>query len=182
MGTRSQLTFCVCLLNHNSYTMKTFRLFLTMFFLLVFYIGYGQDSYSYPDSTLKLVDPIKAEKAKALVLDYIRILSKGDNPDSLVHLCSIPFSWDRKRIIDNWADFKKAQRSVVAEKGKNRQFIIDTVFIKGARIEMLDDIIPLNVYFVIVKIKVPRNDREIKAEVLFAVQISDNPKIIGLSD
>lgn len=162
--------------------MKTFIFLLSMLFLCALNVVRGQDNYTHPDTTLKLVDPIKAEKAKALALDYIRILSKGDNPDSLVNICSIPFSWDRKRIIDNWADFKKTQRSVVAEKGKNRQFIIDTVFIKGARIEMLDDIIPLNVYYVIVKIKVPRNDREIKAEVLFAVQISDNPTIIGLSD
>jgi hypothetical protein len=162
--------------------MKTFRLFLTMLFLFVFYIVRAQDNYTYPDSTLKLVDPIKAEKAKALVLDYIRILSKGDNPDSLVNICSIPFSWDRTRIIDNWADFKTAQQSVVAEKGGNRQFIIDTVFIKRARIEMLDKIIPLNVYYVIARIKIASDNREKAAGILFAVQISDHPKIIGFSD
>lgn len=143
---------------------------------------HGQENYTYPDSTLKLVDPIKAEKAKALALDYVRILSKGENPDSLVNICGIPFSWDRKRIIDNWADFKAAQQSVVANKGKNRQFIIDTVFIKGAKIEILDDIIPLNVYYVIVKIKIARGDKEKTYGILFAVQISDNPKIIGFTD
>jgi hypothetical protein len=162
--------------------MKTFRLFLTMLFLFVFYVVRGQDNYTYPDTTLKLVDPIKAEKAKALVLDYIRILSKGGNLDSLVNLCGIPFSWDRKRIIDNWADFKTAQQAVIANKGKNRKFEIDTVFIKAARREMLDEIIPLNVYYVIVRIKIARDNREKTAGVLFAVQICDHPKIIGFSD
>lgn len=162
--------------------MKTFRLFLTMFFLLVFYVMRGQDNYTYPDSTLKLVDPIRAEKAKALALDYIRRLSKGDNPDSLVNLCGIPFSWDRIKIIDNWADFRTAQQSVIANKGKNRQFKIDTVLIKAARIEILDAIIPLNVYYVAVKIKIVKDNKEKTKGILFAVQISDNPKIIGFSD
>jgi len=162
--------------------MKMFRFSLTMLFLLVFYFVQAQDISPYTDPSLKLVDPVKAEKAKALVLDYIRILAKGDNTDSLVNLCSIPFSWDRKRIIDNWADFKASQRSIIEDKGKNRSFIIDTVFIKGSRSEMLDEIIPLNVYYVIAKIKVPKEIKGRTFGILFAVQISENPKIIGFSD
>jgi hypothetical protein len=162
--------------------MKTFRLFSTMLFLLVSNIVQGQDNYTYPDTTLKLVDPIRAEKAKALVLDYVRIIAQGTNADSLAKICGTPFSWDKKIIVDNWADLKKAQQAIISNKGKNRKFIIDTVFVKAVRSEILDEIIPLNVYYVIAKIKVTKDNYEKTAEVLFAVQISDNPKIIGFSD
>lgn len=162
--------------------MKTFRLFLTMFFLLAFYLVQAQDSSPYSDTTLALVDPVKAEKAKALVLDYIRILAKGDNTDSLVNICSIPFSWDRKRIIDNWSDFKASQQSIIEDKGKNRKFVIDTIFIRRVRSEMLDAIIPLNVYYVLVKIKIPKEVKDRTFGILFAVQITEDPKIIGFSD
>lgn len=142
----------------------------------------AQDNSAHPDTTLNSVDPIKAEKAKALVLDYIRILAKGDHPDSLVNICSIPFSWDRKRIIDNWSDFKASQRSIIEDKGKNRKFIIDTIFIRTVRSEILDAIIPLNVYYVIAKVKVPKEIKDRTFGILFAVQISEDPKIIGFSD
>lgn len=162
--------------------MKTFRLSFTMLFLLVFYVVRAQDNDTVTDTTLNLVDPIKAEKAKALVLNYVRIISKGGKPDSLVKICGIPFSWDKKRIIDNWADFKAAQQEIISKMGKNRQFEIDTIFVKAARSEILDEVIPLNVYYLIAKIKATRDNYEKTAEVLFAVQITDNPKIIGFSD
>ena len=153
-----------------------------MLFLLVFNIVQGQDNYTYPDTTLKLVDPAKAEKAKALVLEYVRIIAKGTNADSLVKICDLPFSWDKKIIVDNWADFKKAQQAIISNKGKSRKFIIDTVFVKAVRSEILDEIIPLNVYYVIAKITVTKVNYEKTAEVLFAVQICEDPKIIGFSD
>lgn len=162
--------------------MKYLTLYCTVSLLLCFSVANGQGKYTYPDTTLKSLDPIKAEKAKALALDYLRIFAKGDNIDSLVKICSVPFSWDRKRIIDNWVDFKASQQSLIDEKGKDRQFKVDSVFIKAIRSEILDRVIPINVYYVVVKIKYTWEGRERSSGVLFAVQISDEPRIIGIKD
>jgi hypothetical protein len=46
---------------------------------------------------------------------------------------------------------------------------------------MLDKIVPLDIYYVMLKIK-REGDNNRSDAALFAVQMSDNPKIIGLSD
>lgn len=162
--------------------MNTCRFLLTAFFLFAFSLVRAQNTDAPPEKMPVSIDPVKAEKAKALVLNYIRILSKGERLDSLAHFCAIPFAWDRKRIIDNWADFKASQQEVIANKGKGRQFIIDTVYVESVKSEILDNIIPLNIYNVIAKIKVAGDTRGRTHQISFGVQISENPKIVGFSD
>lgn len=175
-----KICFLLKVMYHSG--MNTCRFFLTILFLSLFSLVRGQNTDTPLYKTPVSIDPIKAEKANALVLSYIRIILKGDRLDSLVHFCAIPFAWDRKKIIENWADFNAAQQSVIDRKGKNRQFIIDTVYIESVKSEMLDKIIPLNIYYVIAKIKVPGDTRGRIRSISFAVQISENPKIVGFSD
>src|SRR6476659_8865724 len=162
--------------------MKARRFF--WLFILVFAIqtSHGQAKQNNSDTTLKNLDPAKAEMAKSLVASYARLFFKGENIDSLASLCSLPFAWDRKKIIENWTDFKKEQQLIIDQKGKNRELAIDSVFVAAIRSEMLDRVIPVNIYYVIVTVKFNREGKERSANALFAVQISEQPKIVGFSD
>lgn len=158
------------------------RIILTLSLILFFEITNSQTSHNFPDTTGKSTDPIRAEKAKSVVLKYIHLIAKGENIDSIMNMCSVPFALDRKEIISERAALKQKYVEMIADKGKNRVFSVDTIFIRTTRKEILDNIIPLDVYYVVVKIKLPNETKEDTHGILLAVQMSDNPKIIGFSD
>src|SRR6478735_12405247 len=155
--------------------MKTPGIFWLFILVIGFQTSYGQAKQNNSDTTLKNLDPAKAEMAKSLVASYARLFFKGENIDSLASLCSLPFAWDRKKIIENWTDFKKELQLVINQKGKNRVLVIDSVFVAGIRNEMLDRVVPVNIYYVILTIKFNRDGVEKTANALFAVQISEQP-------
>ncbi|MGC4104038.1 hypothetical protein [Ferruginibacter sp.] len=170
--------------------MKTIQYCCTLLFTIACFVTKAQitskkEPYKFlnADTTLKELDPVKAAQAKTLVLDFTRILSKGDNVDSVINLCSVPFSCNRKEIIDTKGDLKTVFQKIVEDKGKNRYYEVDTVFIRAIRREVLDNIIPLNIYYVVIRMKVMKNGTIRKSSpVLFAVQVTDDPKIIGIAD
>ena len=162
--------------------MKTPVIFWLFIMVTAFQTSYGQDKQNNSDTTLKNLDSAKAEIAKSLVTSYARLFFKGENIDSLASLCSLPFAWDRKKIIENWTDFKKEQQLIINQKGKNRALDIDSVFVMAVRKEMLDRVVPVNIYYVVLTIKFSRDGKEQSANALFAVQISEQPKIVGFSD
>ena len=158
------------------------KIMLTLSLTLFFGITNSQDLYTYPDTTGKSIDPIRADKAKSVAVSYMRLFAKGENIDSILHFCSVPFSWDRKEIISEQAALKQKYIDIIAKKGKNRAFSVDSVFITATRKEMLDKIIPLDVYYVMMRIRLPGDPNGKVYKVRFAVQMTDNPKIIGISD
>ena len=162
--------------------MKTARFFWLLILMIGLQTTYGQARQNNSDTTLKNLDPVKAEKAKSIVASYARLFFNGENIDSLASLCSLPFAWDRKKIIETWPDFKKEQQLIIDQKGKNSELVIDSVFVAAIRSEMLDKVVPVNIYYVIVTVKFNREGKERSANALFAVQISEQPKIVGFSD
>jgi hypothetical protein len=158
------------------------KIMVTLSFTLFFEITNSQELYTSPDTTEKSINPIRADKAKSVAVNYMRLLAKGENIDSILALCSVPFSWDRKEIISEQAALKQKHIDIIAKKGKNRAFFVDTAFIKATRKEMLDNIIPLDVYYVMIRIKQTSDPNGKVYDILFAVQMSDNPKITGISD
>lgn len=161
--------------------MKHIKLFFT-FILFVSNALYGQ--FNEEDSNVNKFTPdsAKVEIAKTLALDFIRILTHGEHLDSMQNICELPFAWDRKRIIDNWTDFNASLQSIVNNKGKNRSFLIDTVFHVSSKYEMIDKMIPIHVYYIAVSLTAPNSGSDKKHWIYFAVQISDEPKIIGFND
>jgi|GEM_PF-2865311 len=153
--------------------------------LLLASSAFGQENpMSGKDTTLKNLDPVKAEKAKKLVYDYTRIWLRGDTQsvDSLVALCAFPFAWDRKEIIPGAEEFRQTQLRIIKEKGRNRVSAIDSVYVKATRHEILDKVIPVDVYYVVLRLKITRSGKTKTENALFAVQVSGEPKIVGLSD
>lgn len=158
------------------------KIMLTLSLTLFFEITNSQELYTYPDTTQKSINPIRADKAKSVAMNYMRLLAKGENIDSILDLCSVPFSWDKKEIISEQAVLKQKHIDIIARKGKNRAFSVDTIFVRATRKEMLDKIIPLDVYYVVIRIKLASDPNGKVYGIQFAVQMSDNPKIIGISD
>lgn len=164
----------------KKYKMKHLQMYFTVLLLFSSTKLVGQIKNPFPDTTLITLDITKAENAKSLALDYIRILSKGENLDSLKILCGLPFSLDKKRIITSWDELKNIHQAVIKEKGTDRQYAIDTVFVKAIRNEILDKIVPLSIYYVIVELKVNQDGKQKAMKMVFAIQISENPRIVGI--
>ena len=70
------------------------KIMLTLSLTLLYEITNSQDLYTYPDTTGKSIDPIRADKAKSVAVSYMRLFAKGENIDSILHFCSVPFSWE----------------------------------------------------------------------------------------
>jgi hypothetical protein len=157
-------------------------IFLVLLCLFAVNYSFCQESNNYPDTSDKVTDHDRTQKAKNLVLTFTRLILQGNDVDSILAICAVPFSWDRNEIISDFASLKNALERVIQQKGKGRQFFPDTVFIKKTRKEILDNIIPLDLYCMVIKIKNKPGDAEKSDEILFAVQMSDEPKIIGFSD
>jgi hypothetical protein len=158
-------------------------------FFLIFAISFltatrvqGQGEYSPPDTSRASIDPLREVKAKTLALEYCSMLMKGVSTDSIAAICTIPFSWDRKQIISDWETFHRIHREVFEKKGINRPWSCDSIYVMATRKEVLDEIIPIDIYYVIVRINTVGKGKERAANVMLAVQMGDEPKIVGLSD
>lgn len=158
------------------------KLTLVLLLLLCASISRGQGVYTYPDTTRSAIDPVREGKAKKLAQTYTELIAKGDNADSIVALSSIPYALDRVEIINHRDSLKKVFQRIFDEKGKNRVFVFDSIYVSATRREIFDKIIPLDIYYVVVRVKVTRAGKEKIRAILLGIQMSDNPKVIGFSD
>jgi hypothetical protein len=54
---------------------------------------------------LKIISPL------SVAMNYMRLLAKGENTDSILDLCSVPLSWDKMEIISEQTALKQSRDS-----------------------------------------------------------------------
>ncbi len=141
--------------------------------------SYGQSSTDKIDTSLSSLDLVQATKAKDLVVEFATLLLKGQDIHTLLDKCSLPFVINGEKIISSKDELRKAFSGIINSNGKNGKIHIDSAYIFGSRKEILNDIIPVHVYFVVLVLKVKNGNDEFEKNAGFAVQISDELKIIG---
>lgn len=155
---------------------------IAFLFLLLNNSSYGQNSLDKMDTSELSIDHAKAEKAKSVVASFSRgLLSGGITADSLLSLCALPFAIDGKRIITDINDFRKTFNDIIGSNGGSPQIHIDSIYVIGTRKEILNDVIPIDVYFIVIEIKIKKGDKEFEKSAGFGVQMTDKPRIIGFA-
>jgi hypothetical protein len=127
------------------------------------------------------VDAVKAQKAKDIVQMYMHDYFEESNADAAIKHCAVPFAWDRWNLISSMEELKAQFAQTIQEKkGGSRKLTIDKITVEKARREIIDQVIPVDVYYVKIRIKIEGMSGT--EGVLFAVQMTPEPKIIGLCD
>lgn len=160
--------------------MKAKRIFFLLP-VLAFKFSLGQYIDGKIDTARTSLDSAESEKAKTTVNNFINTILQEGNVDSIFTMCSLPFVMDGDLYVD--AQKAKAQFLVMIKEVNthSEKMIIDTSYIFGVRKEILHRVIPLNVYFVISTLKFKMNGQITSKRSVFAVQVSDRPKITGIS-
>lgn len=166
--------------NFNLFKMSKTTL-TTLILILCINFSFGQSSLDKIDTSSSSLDLIQATKAKALVVDFATLLYQGQDINKLLNKCSLPFAIDGEKIISSKEELKKTFSDIINLTGKGRKITIDSVYILGSRKEILNDVIPIHVYFVVLVLKIKDGKDEFEKSGGFAVQITDSPKIIGFA-
>ncbi len=135
-----------------------------------------------PDYSRK-ADAQQIEKAKRAALTFINACSNGYNVDSFMSVCTVPFALDRKEIVSDRAVLR--QRFIEMGKEKHgASFKIKKVDISIASIqqEILLNVIPIDVYLFECMFVIKSGKRESTEGAVIAVQMTPEPKIVGISD
>lgn len=155
------------------YISRMKKIFLLLVLVAVTSLCYSQNAAD------TIIDPVKAEKAKVIVQQYLQLWVKGTEMDSLTALCAVPFAWDRKEIISDIRQLKTELTTTRSEKGL-LAFTIDTVYVKKVKREIIDVVVPIDIYYVVARVR-RKGSRNFDG-VLFAVQMTTEPKVVGISD
>ena len=156
--------------------------FIALLLLNVTSYSYGQGLRDSVDTYGKNIDASFADQAKLVVANFITLLFKKGNIDSLLSKCSVPFVVDGKEV-SNSSDLKKIFIRVMDAVNKRGHDInVDTTYIFGSRKEILNELIAVDVYFVACTIKIGVNCQSPTQQSIFSVQVGDRPKIIGIAN
>jgi len=168
---------CLLLLYMNLKINKKSLIILVL--ILSINISFGQTTSDNIDTSMSNIDPILATKSMELVRNFATLFYQGNDINKLLDLCSVPFVIDGEEIISGKSELGKKFTESIDIVGKNRQIDIDSVYIYGSRKEILNDLIPVDVYFIVLVLKIKNGKDVFEKNGGFAVQIADDLKIIG---
>jgi hypothetical protein len=152
---------------------------------ILFIVGQNsnaQDASFTIDTTQSSIDPAKADKAKLSVTNFVNNLFSKNDIAVLVDNCLVPFAMDGKKIISTKTELRDIFKKIKTQSGTSQTLQIDTTYVIGTLKKIINGVIPIDIYFVIVVINSKKDDATIKKSAVFAVQITDETKLIGFND
>ena len=162
--------------------MKTIKV-LSFLLITSIQVTFGQDLHDRIDTSRTSINYYEAQQAKKIAVDFTNCLFLGSDVDSLLTMCALPFAIDGQLFADG-KKLRAQFTEITKETKKNQSYKIkvDSSFIFGTRKDILNGLIPLNTYFVVNTIKGEINGQSrTTIQIVFAVQVSDKPKIIGIT-
>ncbi|MHA4807389.1 hypothetical protein ACX0G9_04765 [Flavitalea flava] len=154
-------------------------------FLLSASLCFAQFNLGTMDTTRAARENPQSRKAITVASEFMKKLIEGAPSDSLVNLCGIPFCHDDSVVIGTRVELKKALEEVLsanAPGAKKNHPRVDTAYVFGVEKGILYNIVPLNIYLTIVNIRFTINGQQPVKQTLFAIQMGDEPKIVGMSN
>jgi hypothetical protein len=125
------------------------------------------------------------EKAVAAATAFMTAVIRDSSVDNLVNLCGLPFCHDDTVILTTRAELRGALTQLIAAAAKDRARShprIDSAYVIDVRKEVLFNMVPINVYFTVVSLKLPYQGKEVSRLIILAVQLTDEARIIGIED
>jgi hypothetical protein len=161
----------------NSKTLFVVLISSVMFFLT----SQSQDTKGTTDKTTRPPDSAEMKVASGMVLSFANHLMKDKSVDEAMNLFSLPMMLDSDMITQSSA--LRQLLGVVYQdlhKPVPYQIKIDSVFYVAYRRGNIYDIVPFNLYFTNLTLGYYNGDRHGTKQILFAVQVSDKPRIVGM--
>ena len=159
------------------------KLLLLLFFLLINqYVLLAQSSTAeVRDTTISLSE---SEKIKSFVQKYAALVINRRSIDSIADLSSVPFTWENGKVITTISKLKKELTIAFADKTERPVLKSDTILIKRVKTKILDTGLPVLVSYVEQTFKYTggESNTEQVLKVIFAVQLTNPFKIIGVTD
>lgn len=137
------------------------------------------------DTTRAARESPPSHKAIAVATDFMNDLIKGASSETLTSHCTVPFCHDDTVLIltsgalKGYFDGLSNDFYQSIQKNHPR---LDSVFVYGAQTGVMRGIIPVNIYITVATIKFNIQGQEPVKQLIFAVQMSDTGKIVGMSD
>jgi hypothetical protein len=128
-------------------------------------------------------------KAIAVATAFMDSLINNAPPETLSAMCSLPFCHDDTVIVLTRAALNTALSQLLSASAaiskKNRPRV-DSAYVLDVRKEVLFGMVPINIYFSVLRLKFSQPGREPGKEaaklLIFAIQVTDEARIVGIQD
>ena len=123
------------------------------------------------------------ERAISTATAFMNALIRDSSVDSLINLCALPFCHDDSVILTTRAGLRAALTELVAAAAKGCARThprVDSAYVMDIRKEVLFDMVPINIYFTVVNLKMSFQGKDATRILILAVQITDEAKVVGI--
>jgi hypothetical protein len=123
------------------------------------------------------------ERAIATATAFMNALIRDSSVDSLINLCALPFCHDDSIVLTTRAGLRTALTELVAATAKGRARThphVDSAYVMDIRKEVLFDMVPINIYFTVVNLKMSFQGKDATRILILAVQITDEARVVGI--
>jgi hypothetical protein len=137
------------------------------------------------DTAHRVREDARARQAISVARSFIGGIITNVSADSLSSFCAIPFCQDDSTVLTTRQQLRSFFASLLpdfAASAKKNNPRLDSAFIYGVEKGVVTGLIPVNTYLAVVRIKFSVNGTEPVNQFIVAVQMGDEPKIVGISN
>ena len=124
-------------------------------------------------------------RAIAVATTFMNDLIHDSAASTLTSFCSLPFCYDDTVIVLTRNDLDKSLTQLLAASAaaaKRTTPSVDSAYVLDIRKEVFFGMVPINVYFTVVRLKFSVQGKQAARLLILAVQISDDARIVGVQD
>jgi hypothetical protein len=124
-------------------------------------------------------------RAVAVATTFMNDLIHDSAASTLAGLCSLPFCYDDTVIVLTRNELDKSLIQVLAASAaaaKRTSPSVDSAYVLDIRKEVLFGMVPINIYFTVVRLKFSIQGKQAAKLLILAVQISDEARVVGIQD
>jgi hypothetical protein len=124
-------------------------------------------------------------RAVALATTFMNDIIHDSAASTLAGLCSLPFCYDDTVIVLTRNELGKSLSQLLAASAaaaKRTNPSVDSAYVLDIRKEVLFGMVPINIYFTVVRLKFSIQGKQAAKLLILAVQLSDEPRVVGIQD
>ncbi|HLI93544.1 MAG TPA: hypothetical protein VKU83_08035 [Puia sp.] len=131
--------------------------------------------------------PQTPETAKAIVAatGFMNAIVGDSSSGTLMNLCGLPFCHDDSVILTTRDQLRNALTQLITATSHERARThprVDTAYVLNIRKEALFGLVPINIYFTVVRLKFTVGGKDAFRLVILAVQLTDDARVVGIED
>ncbi|HEV2354951.1 MAG TPA: hypothetical protein VGR89_11945 [Puia sp.] len=124
-------------------------------------------------------------KAIAAATGFMNAIVRDSSVGNLMNLCGLPFCHDDSIVLTTRDQLRIALTQLISATSRERARThprVDTAYVMNVRKEALFGLVPINIYFTVVRLKFTVGGKDAFRLVILAVQLTDDAKVVGIED